>query len=88
MEPSLHGVLDVAVKIVNFVKARTINFWLFTALGKRHKNLSYNILKLSRREGTNIITCGDGGPTLDLARWSSARSSCIYSSKIKKGLCQ
>ncbi|KAK3548121.1 hypothetical protein QTP70_004879 [Hemibagrus guttatus] len=32
MEPSLHGVLDVAVKIVNFVKARAINSRLFTAL--------------------------------------------------------
>ncbi|KAK3563133.1 hypothetical protein QTP86_016368 [Hemibagrus guttatus] len=29
MEPSLHGVLDVAVKIVNFVKARAINSRLF-----------------------------------------------------------
>ncbi|KAK3559275.1 hypothetical protein QTP86_009939 [Hemibagrus guttatus] len=32
MEPSLHGVLDVAVKNVNFVKARAINSRLFTAL--------------------------------------------------------
>ncbi|KAK3512279.1 hypothetical protein QTP70_003183 [Hemibagrus guttatus] len=32
MEPSLHGVLDVAVKTVNFVKARAINSRLFTAL--------------------------------------------------------
>ncbi len=32
MEPSLHGVLDVAVKIVNFVKARATNSRLFTVL--------------------------------------------------------
>lgn len=32
MEPSLHGVLDGAVKILNFVKARAANSQLFTAL--------------------------------------------------------
>uniref|UniRef100_A0A672QSS6 HAT C-terminal dimerisation domain-containing protein n=1 Tax=Sinocyclocheilus grahami TaxID=75366 RepID=A0A672QSS6_SINGR len=32
MESNLHGVLDVAVKIVNFVNARATNSWLFTAL--------------------------------------------------------
>ncbi len=32
MEPSLHGVLVVAVKIVNFVKARATNSRLFTVL--------------------------------------------------------
>ncbi len=32
MEPSLHGVLDVAVKIVNFVKARATSSRLFTVL--------------------------------------------------------
>lgn len=34
MEPSLHGVLDVAIKIVNFVKARATKSRLFTALCK------------------------------------------------------
>ncbi len=32
IKPSLHGVLDVGVKIVNFVKARATNSQLFTAL--------------------------------------------------------
>ncbi len=32
MEPSLHGVLGVAVKIVNFMKARATNSRLFTVL--------------------------------------------------------
>uniref|UniRef100_A0A8C1JTI0 BED-type domain-containing protein n=1 Tax=Cyprinus carpio TaxID=7962 RepID=A0A8C1JTI0_CYPCA len=65
MDPSLHGVLDVAVKIVNFVKAKATNSWLYTALCKEVglAQLSYlldifgEMNKLNRAmQGVNINT--------------------------------
>ncbi len=67
MEPSLHGVLDVAVKIVNFVKARATNSRLFTVLCEEvgadyHTLLMHTDVRwLSRGTGVDASVQPEGG---------------------------